>query len=308
MFTPADDAVSCGSKSFMELIKAQKRGNIAFANGYGHYFGSFTTEETTGWKFVLAKKFHNTYQNTSIKEMIDQTAFLKEIVGEKINTLEEQLIRVSKTFADSNELPEDVRAILEKLYSEIPKAFDVAFVNTKGIMEYIAPHKYSDFEGTDISNQEQIRRIAKTYNPVVSELLMTAEGVYGIDIEWPVFNKRGVFMGSVSILIEPETYFNELLMQHISDPELEIWIMQEDGTIVYDLDEHEIGKNLFNDDIYSDYPELQTLGKEMLEKNNGIGEYVFLAAGEDTAKRKRAVWNTIYFHGTEWKIVLVRLQ
>jgi hypothetical protein len=44
----------------------------------------------------------------------------------------------------------------------------------------------------------------------------------------------------------------------------------------------------------------------MQRQNEGTGAYTFLAAGQDMAVRKEIVWQTVYFHGTEWKIVLAR--
>ncbi len=306
MYRHVDDIIESDPGTFSERLALEEEGKIAFENGYGEYYGIFKTEETTGWRFVFAEKIHDVHEEPGLNEMIEKSSVLMETVVRHMNTLEDEVIETSKLFADSVELPQAIHGILDTLYSRVTRVYNIAFVNTDGIMAYMAPEYFSRYEGTDISDQEQVIRIAKTYNPVVSQLLMMEEGIYGIDIEWPVFNRKGVFVGSISMLINPEDYFEDIAAEYISDPDLEIWVMQQDGTIIYDADTIEIGRNLFEDGLYADYPELLELGRQMQRQNEGTGAYTFLAAGQDMAVRKEIVWQTVYFHGTEWKIVLAR--
>ena len=52
--------------------------------------------------------------------------------------------------------------------------------------------------------------------------------------------------------------------------------MQKDGRVLYDPDPSQLGKMLFDDPMFKPYPQLLTLGKEMVAERSGKGSYVFL--------------------------------
>lgn len=304
LFEKADDIVTCECGPFIEKLNQNDSGKIAFKDHYGDYFGIYTTENTTGWKFILAKRIADAGKNTELNEWVDRTSTLSEEVVERINGLEDQFVTTSKTFADSTQLPEDIRGLLDALYDRVSDVYDIAFVNTDGLMEVVVPEIFRDFEGADIAGQEQVQRIARTYNPVVSHLIMTEEGIHGIDMEWPVFNRRGMFMGSISMLIEPEVFFEDIFTEILTDPEFDVRIVQNDGTILYAENLEEIGKNLFQDEGFSDYIEHPELAKAIVQEKDGSEEYIVLSTEADTAVREIVIWNSVFFHGTEWKLIL----
>ena len=150
-------------------------------------------------------------------------------------------------------------------------------------------------------------QIAQTKKPVVSKLFMSEEDLYGIDVEWPVFNKNGEWKGSLSILIEPYEFFGKIIKENLKNTDYEIWLMQQDGTIIYDIDRVEINANLFEEGIYSDYKELQDLGKQIINQKEGHGTYTYLETGSNVAVSKEAYWSTLNFQGNNWKVVITRM-
>ncbi|HPM41300.1 MAG TPA: protein kinase, partial [bacterium] len=84
----------------------------------------------------------------------------------------------------------------------------------------------------------------------------------------------------------------------------QIWCMDADGTILYDENPEEIGKNLFTDEMYANYPELRALGEEMRQKSWGVGYYRFFASSGDTVIYKIAAWESLSpAGGVNWKLV-----
>jgi branched-chain amino acid transport system substrate-binding protein len=84
----------------------------------------------------------------------------------------------------------------------------------------------------------------------------------------------------------------------------EVWIMQTDGMIIYDLDKEEIGKILFSDPIYKDYGSLLKLGKKIAAAPEGEGSYIFLSPGLKEKVIKDVIWKTVKLHDREWRVVL----
>ena len=89
---------------------------------------------------------------------------------------------------------------------------------------------------------------------------------------------------------------------------VEMWIMQKDGTIIYDVNEEEIGQNLFTDKIYAPYKSLIKLAIEMSITIQGSGEYSFLDKELDKTVVKKIIWATIAMHGTEFRLALAHVK
>ena len=84
----------------------------------------------------------------------------------------------------------------------------------------------------------------------------------------------------------------------------QIWCMDADGTILYDENPEEVGKNLFTDEMYANYPELRALGEEMRQKSWGVGYYRFFASAGGTVIYKIAAWESLSpAGGVNWKLV-----
>ncbi|MEA1883622.1 MAG: hypothetical protein U9N62_03770 [Thermotogota bacterium] len=78
------------------------------------------------------------------------------------------------------------------------------------------------------------------------------------------------------------------------------------GTILYDADATEIGRNTLTDPLYQNFPELLELFEQqiMVEKR-GEGSYSFYASGTGVSTEKYVMWNTIDAFGTEIKVCMI---
>ena len=307
LFSPIQDYLKGESETFLSKIDKTEMGTIAFTHGKSVYYGVFDTQDVTEWKYVYAKKIYNFSQNSSSLDMRTHVLTVTEALSQKFGQMVEKLLEASNIFAKSEDLPEDIRGILNSLYKKSPYLFDVAYINTDLVMQYMAPEKYRHLEGTDISHQKQMQEIAQKKTPLVSKLFMTVEDLYGIDVEWPVFNNAGDWKGTLSMLVEPYQFFGEIIEENLKNTDYEIWIMQQDGTIIYDIDREEINENLFEEGIYSNYKELQNLGRQIVNQKEGHGTYTYLETGSDIPVSKEAYWSTLDFQGNTWKVVITRM-
>ena len=240
-----------------------------------------------------------------------QFALLLEKTSQQIyNIFNEMLKGVEQTaqkLSSAGLTGREAKNALQALYEKNEHAFDCATVDLKGIIVNVAPAKFSSILGADISSQEQIVRMLATQKPLVSYAIDTVEGFVGFDLEYPVFSKDGDFIGSVSILTEPD-FFDIIISQKVTNFPVEIWMMQKDGRIIYDVNKEEIGKNLFTDPLYAKYPSLLKVAREMALRSRGSSRYEFLDKKMDKTVMKNIIWTTILMHGTEFRLALASIK
>lgn len=192
---------------------------------------------------------------------------------------------------------------IKNLYELNKFSYDVITIDSKGIVKNVYPKNHTNVLGKDISYHEQVTRIIETQKPVVSKAFETTNGFIGFDFEYPVFDAKNNYLGSVSILSKPK-FFGEVINDKIASFPVEICIMQTDGTIVYDINDEEIGLNLFTAELFNDFPTLKQLGRKMAVYPQGAGTYQFFDNNMDKIVDKELIWTNISIHGTEFRLAL----
>jgi len=196
------------------------------------------------------------------------------------------------------------RELLQEILSSSSQIVQAAYVNPEGLMQYIEPSDYRNYEGTDISAQEHVMQLRQTKQAVLSKAFMTVEGFQAISLAIPVYDDRNTFQGSVSILLRPELLLRPLLTRYEIPQDYEFTIMQTDGMIIYEEDEQELGKNLFTDPVFSGYDSIQELGHRISTAPLGEGDYSFLTSGHELSVVKIASWNSVNIYGREWRVII----
>jgi hypothetical protein len=221
--------------------------------------------------------------------------------------LDRNLARAARDLAQSGGLAgPEAREALRALLKSSPQAIDVCAVDLQGRMVAIEPEAYRQLEGSDISGQEQVRRLWQGKRPVMSQVLRTVEGIEAVDMEHPVFNGNGDLLGSVSVLFRPEALLEAAWDKTETHQDLEPWAMDAAGRIIHDQDKHEVDRLLFSDDLYQGFPQLLAMGRRMLAEPRGGGMYSFPAQGGRQALTKDCAWATVELHGVWWRLVVAR--
>ncbi|WP_045214553.1 ABC transporter substrate-binding protein [Desulfonatronovibrio magnus] len=218
--------------------------------------------------------------------------------------MDKNIAKAAKKLSHTGLTGPEASKILQNLYSENPYAFNSVSVDRKGIIKNVAPDIYEEVIGKDISNQEQIIRLHETQKPVLSQAIPMVEGFVSIDLEYPVFDSDNEFIGSVSILLKPE-FFASVIEQKVYNFPVEMLVLQTDGTIIYEINEEEIGKNAFYDPMYEDFPSVIKVARKMVKEPEGKGEYRFMDAYMDQIVEKKIIWTSIGLHGTEYRLGLI---
>lgn len=233
---------------------------------------------------------------------------LDEVAGAletHLDTLDTDLANAATEIAQTGLDGDATRSTLAALAAEYPTVADVSTISPEGIIVAVEPEEYRGAEGADISDQTQVIAVLQDQQPVMSALFTAVEGFPALDFEYPLL-LDSESVGSVSMLIKPADYFAEIIAPLIEGTGYLCMVVQTDGVILYDVDLDQIGRDTFSDPLYADYPELLAFAESYLATREGTGTYSFLSSQTGQTVRKYARWTTVEFHGTQWRVLLIR--
>lgn len=229
-----------------------------------------------------------------------------EAIAHQLELLDRDLAEAASRLATLDLKQDAARAVIRQLQlRHAESVIDACTVSPRGIMLQVEPEPYRSFEGSDISDQEQIKTLMRTCKPVISRVFQTVEGVAAIDLEHPVIGSDGTYRGSVSVIFRPWVLIGRCVRDLVAGMPVEIWAMQPDGTIIYDADPREVERILFTDPKYRPFPELLQLGRRIAAQSEGDGFYSYFKAATSRVIRKNARWVSLSLHGTAWRLVII---
>ena len=197
--------------------------------------------------------------------------------------------------------------VLSDLYTQNPNiVVNAATADKNDILLAVQPSNYSNIVGQDIANQEQNIEMHRTMRPALSNLIPLVEGFPGIVMVAPVFNADEQFIGSLSIVFQPYELIHPIVENSIQGV-YTIYALQSNGTLIYDAGQEQ-GKNIFTDQEYQGYTELQTFIHQVVDTQSGYGTYSYyddLQASRPLVN-KEAYWTTIGSYNTDWRLVIAR--
>ena len=272
---------------------------------------------------VVASLGFNVYQwNTNLtvtqqrddfftrQQMLNQLTHSQTNVNEQLANLDSSLqiacLKLSTTGLDGAQ----ARTILSELFANNTLIVNAATSDTNDILVAVEPSNYSSIQGEDISRQLQNVQMHQTMRPAMSDMINLVEGFPGIVMVAPIFDSNDKFIGSLSIVIQPSLLIKWSIMTPPEDAEqYSMWAMQTNGTLIYDPDPQQQGRNLLTDPIYTNYTEVQTFTRQVAGAQSGFGTYQYYNTNLDnTSKqivRKEAYWTTIGIYGIQWRLIIV---
>ncbi len=221
-----------------------------------------------------------------------------------MNKLDNDLQRSAQELSGRDLKGGYARDALKRLYGANPYIIDCETVSNQGIMLAVEPPEHRASEGADISAQAHMVRLFKTLKPVMSGAFRSVEGPEAVVIHHPVFSADHRFAGSVSALFAPEYLLSNIIGLVAVNLPVDIFLMQTDGTVIYDVDASQIGLNVFRDPLYQHFPELIALARNVAAANEGTGSYRFYRKGAEAPVEKAAYWRTVALHGATWRLVI----
>lgn len=237
------------------------------------------------------------HEKTLLDEVTNRTAAA-------LKKIDADLSKTAKAVGEGLSRGTDMRRALHDLCSGKGYSIDCAFISLKGVMEIIEPEKYRKHEGANIKDHAVVVRVHKTRKPAFSELFTSVEGFQSVAVQYPVFNQKKEFAGSVSLLISPENMVQEALKGLKPGPGTGIVILQPDGTNVYTSDPSQTRLNVLKSTEYKGFHELREMGERIVNEKEGTATYRYVKPGTEKVVKKSAAWKTLPFYDSYWRIVI----
>ena len=194
---------------------------------------------------------------------------------------------------------------LDTMLSRFPYVESFAASAAPGKIIAVAPSKYQQAIGSDTSNLEHNILAIKKQIPVASRVYLAPEGFEAITLVVPVKNGKRV-TGMISARLIASNFFGELLSSDLNIRQRDIWVVQDDGLILYDNNPNEIGQNLFREERFQQIAELRQLAKQIILQDAGVGYYKNHSTDQESDSQRIASWRTLRpTENREWNIVVL---
>ncbi len=250
-------------------------------------------------------------QNNNANTKLAMSSVLNQLqtqVNAELQNLDDALLSACTQLSTKGLDGNEVRTVLLDLVANSSLIVNAATADTNDMLVAVEPRQYSSIEGVDIADQEQNIQMHQTMRPAMSNMILLVEGFYGVVMVAPIFNANATFIGSLSIVIQPYDLLKSFITPAIEGTPYSMWAMQANGTLLYDPDPAQQGKNLFTDPIYVDYPTVQAFTRKVADEQAGYGTYTYhenTVAGKIV--NKEAYWATIGIYDKEWRLVILHV-
>jgi hypothetical protein len=245
--------------------------------------------------------------STVRREMVSQLMHTQNNVNSKLAELNGALMAACREISQTGLTGAAADQVLSRLVENNSLIVNAATSDAKDILTAVQPSSYSGIIAEDIHSQEQNIRMQATMMPAMSNMIPLVEGFPGVVMVAPIFDDSNRFMGSLSIVVQPSKLVNESIAS-TGATTYSMWAMQSNGTLIYDPDPAQQGKNLLTDPIYTDYPEVQAFTQQVAAQQSGYGTYQYYVKNLDQTQNqvvsKEAYWITVGIYGTEWRLVI----
>jgi hypothetical protein len=251
----------------------------------------------------------NTQKNeaASIKqEMLSQLMHTQNNINTKLTELDAIVKSACQRLSSTGITGAQADTVLSEIATSNPLIVSAATSDGKDVLVAVQPSNYSYIIGDDIGIQEQQLQMRQSMLPAMSNMIMLVQDFPSVVMVAPIFDSQDQFMGALNLVIQPSMLINQSIA---SDSTVySMWAMQKNGTLIYDPDPEQQGKNLLTDPIYQDYPEVQAFARQVAEQQSGYGTYQYYIKNLDQSQNqvvaKEAYWVTVGTYGTEWRVVI----
>ena len=162
-------------------------------------------------------------------------------IQEALARMDAALAKASLALARTGLAGAGASRTLQGLCEDQPLAIDCSTIDARGVMVVVEPAHFKNVEGADISEQPQVASIKQYHQPVMSRMFPTVEGMHAVDLERPVLDLDGGYLGSVSIIFDPDKLVERSLKGLEQARGRSFFLVQDNGLLLYHADPRAIG-------------------------------------------------------------------
>ncbi len=221
-----------------------------------------------------------------------------DAVGANLAEIDRALLNASLALSDAGIEGAEALEVLDGLTELGPWVVDCITIDLNGTIVEVRPVEYQEVRGTSIKDQEHIGRLLFTRRPAGLAYIMSVEGFYAMDFASPIFDEDGRLIGAVTVLVNSTELFGMALAPYQPGGSAEIWTMTPDGTVIYDSDAEEIGRNTFIDPLFQEFSDLLAVAERVKMERSGKGSYEIFGTARDV------FWTTVDYQSEEIRLLL----
>ena len=239
------------------------------------------------------------------KDALTALDIAKGRIQNSIDSLNGVLASAAESLASVAGDPEAIRAKLKLIDSGSLLTKKLVFISPGGYMENMEAKSFREEKGNGMNQEPTVKEALRSGQPGFSGLYKATAGFQAIGDIHPVVSGSTV-LGAIESEFTPYDLIHSIRITIVSAPE-EIWVMDQDGTVIYKEDSGSVGKNIFKDDSFSKFNNFQTACKTIAGAESGEVNYSYYTIGSTTnPSDKTAYWKTIKMHERLWKVIYAR--
>lgn len=196
-------------------------------------------------------------------------------------------------------------AVLAKAAASHPAVMNVITYDPDGIVRAAEPGDAKVLVGQNLIGYAIVQKAVTEREPLMSELLLLAEGGDGVVIAHPVFSMDKKFAGVISMAFSPDALVRPIAESAASQTPYSFMVAQPGGRVLYDPDPEEVGRETFNETLYAEFPEILELARNYAAQRTGYDTYSFHRTGSGEVVSKETFWDSVQLHGTEWRVLVI---
>ena len=174
-------------------------------------------------------------------------------------------------------------------------------ISAEGKIIYTYPF-VEEVIGRDVSEQKHNAEIIRNHKPVISDVFLTVQGYRALVYAYPIIEKNE-YKGCISLVIPFEYIAKKFLNIIKIGAGGSSFIISEEGIELYCSEKDHIGRSIFNFDLKMDAYE--KLGQKMLQKKDGIAEYLIQDEKTKEFIKRIAVYKSVPIENTFWSLAVV---
>ncbi len=156
----------------------------------------------------------------------------------------------------------------------------------------------------DIPDEKRISELTKSCSSYLGRMFTNTLNINVVNYAIPVYETDHIAEGAIYVQIAVTKMLDNIVKSQIQGLNLNIWVMQKDGLIIYDTNHEEIGLNIFKDEPFINFPNLQECAMKIVRRKSGTGTYSYATKGQKVIRQKNAQWDTVVCGNREWRIIL----
>ncbi|MDO5846194.1 MAG: hypothetical protein Q4Q04_04640 [Methanocorpusculum sp.] len=224
-------------------------------------------------------------------------------IGARLDDAAADMKTASGQIASGKRSGDEAERVLAGLFQNASLAQSILYADKNLIVAAAYPDIVKDAVGSD----QHVYGTDETYfsgrGVRLTDCLPLEDGTNNCVLAMPVYNQERKFDGYISMAFNTFRLLDSINTNIKNKYGHEFYVVQEDGTQIYDPDMDEVGMNILSDSLYA-AADVKTAAEAICRDRSGTAVYSFAGTNTTDVIEKHVYWDTFSYGGQNWRIVL----